>query len=96
MNGKVRSRNGPTVKSFNLNFARLYDQVEGQSPKPGNIWSGDEEAREVAEQLIRDAGYEPLNGGPLENAGPQEQFLKLMIGISNDIGPCFYRFSSPD
>ena len=92
----VKSKtNGPTVKSFNLNFARLYDQVGSQSPKPGNIWSGDEEGREVAEQLIRDAGYEPLYGGPLENAGPQEQFLKLMIGISNDIGPCFYGFWSP-
>jgi 8-hydroxy-5-deazaflavin:NADPH oxidoreductase len=86
--------NGPTVKSFNLNFARLYDQVGEQSEKPGNIWSGDEEAREVVEQLVRDAGYEPLYGGPLENAAPQEQFLKLMIGISNDIGPCFYRFWS--
>lgn len=92
----VKSKtNGPTVKSFNLNFARLFDQVEGQSEKPANIWSGDEEAREVVEQLIGDAGYEPLYGGPLENAGPQEQFLKLLVGISNDIGPCFYRFSSP-
>jgi predicted dinucleotide-binding enzyme len=92
----VKSRtNGPTVKSFNLNFARLFDQVGEQREKPGNIWSGDEEAREVVEQLIRDAGYEPLYGGPLENAAPQEQFLKLMLGIGNDIGPCFYRFSSP-
>ena len=92
----VKSKtNGPTVKSFNLNFARLYDQVGDQSSTPGNIWSGDEEAREVAEELIRDAGYEPLYGGPLENAGAQEQFLKILVGISNDIGPCFYRFSSP-
>jgi 8-hydroxy-5-deazaflavin:NADPH oxidoreductase len=87
--------NGPTVKSFNLNLARLFDEIDEQSEKPGNIWSGDEDAREVAEQLIRDAGYDPLYGGPLENAAPQEQFLKLFIGISNDIGPSFYRFRSP-
>ena len=87
--------NGPTVKSFNLNYARLFDQVPHQDPKPGNIWCGDEEAREVVEQLIRDAGYESLYGGPLENAGAQEQFLKLMGGISNEIGRCFYRFWSP-
>src|SRR2546430_2018711 len=87
--------NGPTVKSFNLNFARLFDEIDEQSEKPGNIWSGDEDAREVAEQLIRDAGYDPLYGGPLENAASQEQFLKLFIGISNDIGPSFYRFRSP-
>jgi 8-hydroxy-5-deazaflavin:NADPH oxidoreductase len=92
----IKSRtNGPTVKSFNLNYARLFDSVATQSEKPGNIWSGDEEAREVVEQLIRDAGYQPLYGGPLENATVQEQFLKIMGGISNDIGRCFYRFWSP-
>jgi predicted dinucleotide-binding enzyme len=91
----IKSRtNGPTVKAFNLNFARLYDQIEAQSEKPGNIWSGDEEARSVVEQLTRDAGYVPLYGGPLENAGAQEQFLKLLSGISNDIGRCFYSFWS--
>jgi predicted dinucleotide-binding enzyme len=49
----------------------------------------------VTERLIRDAGFEPLYGGPLENAAVQEQFLKIMSGISNDIGRCFYRFWSP-
>jgi 8-hydroxy-5-deazaflavin:NADPH oxidoreductase len=92
----IKSRtNGPTVKSFNLNYARLFDEIDEQSEKPGNIWTGDEEAREVVEQLIRDAGYEPYCGGPLENASAQEQFLKIMGGISNDIGRCFYRFWSP-
>src|SRR6059058_2905927 len=75
--------NGPTVKSFNLNYARLYDQISGKSERPCNIWSGDEEARDVTEQLIRDAGYEPVYGGPLANAAAQEQFLKIMGGINN-------------
>ena len=45
----IKSRtNGPTVKSFNLNYARLFDQVADQSERPGNIWSGDEEARDEA------------------------------------------------
>jgi 8-hydroxy-5-deazaflavin:NADPH oxidoreductase len=87
--------NGPTVKSFNLNYARLYDQLSDESERPCNIWSGDEEARDVTEQLIRDAGYEPVYGGPLANAAAQEQFLKIMAGINNDIGPFFYRFWSP-
>src|SRR5947207_6730486 len=47
---------GPTAKSFNLNFARLYDQIDAAGTRPSNIWTGDEEAREVVEQLIRDAG----------------------------------------
>lgn len=93
----VKSKtNGPTVKSFNLNLARLYDQVEKASSAPGNIWSGDEEARSVVEQLIRDAGFEPLYAGPLENAHEQEGFLKILMGIGSDIGPCFYRFAPPD
>jgi 8-hydroxy-5-deazaflavin:NADPH oxidoreductase len=88
--------NGPTAKSFNLNFARLYDKVGGAKSKPSNIWSGDEEARAVVEQLNRDAGYEPLYGGPLENAGAQEQFLKVFFAISGEVGPFVYRFAPPE
>src|SRR6059058_2127522 len=44
----VKSKtNGPTAKSFNLNFARLYDQLDQVGTRPSNIWSGDEEARET-------------------------------------------------
>jgi predicted dinucleotide-binding enzyme len=93
----VKSKtNGPTAKSFNTNFARLYDQIGQAKSKPGNLWSGDEEAREVVEQLIRDAGYEPVYAGGLENAQAQEDFLQLSGGISNSIGRFFYRFAPPD
>jgi predicted dinucleotide-binding enzyme len=88
--------NGPTAKSFNLNFARLYDQLGKAKSRPCNIWSGDEEARAVVEQLNRDAGYEPLYGGPLENARPQEEFLKIFSSISKEIGPFFYRMTPPE
>jgi predicted dinucleotide-binding enzyme len=88
--------NGPTAKSFNLNFARLYDQLGSSRATPSNIWTGDEEAKEVVEQLIRDAGYEPVYGGPLENAGAQEQFIKVFFGITQGgLGPFFYRFAAP-
>jgi 8-hydroxy-5-deazaflavin:NADPH oxidoreductase len=93
----VTSRtNGPTAKSFNTNFARLYDQIGQAKSKPSNLWSGDEEAREVVEQLINDAGYEPVYAGGLENARMQEDFLQLSGGISNEIGRFFYRFAPPD
>jgi len=46
------------------------------------MWCGDEEARQVVEQLNRDAGYEPVYAGPLENAAAQESFIKLTSGIS--------------
>jgi predicted dinucleotide-binding enzyme len=92
----VKSRtNGPTAKSFNVNGARLYDELRNTRSRPGNLWTGDEEAREVVEQLNRDAGYEPLHAGPLENARAQEEFLALWVGISKEIGPFFYRMAPP-
>src|SRR5215212_611793 len=78
----VKSRtNGPTAKSFNTQFALLYDRIGEAGSTPSSLWSGDEEARQVVEQLNRDAGYEPVYAGPLENAVAQENFIKLMFGI---------------
>jgi 8-hydroxy-5-deazaflavin:NADPH oxidoreductase len=94
----VKSRtNGPTAKSFNINFAALYDRLGEASSTPSNLWCGDEEARQVVEQLIRDAGYEPIYAGPLENAGAQENFLKLIIGIAQGgMGQFLYRMAPPE
>jgi 8-hydroxy-5-deazaflavin:NADPH oxidoreductase len=85
---------GPTAKSFNVNFARLYDQIDSAKSKPGNIFVADDEARSVTEQLIRDAGYEPVYGGELANAHAQEELLKLVFAASQS-GPVFYRFAPP-
>jgi predicted dinucleotide-binding enzyme len=88
--------NGPAAKSFNLNFARLYDQIDSAGSKPGNIWTGDDEAKDVVEQLIRDAGYDPVYGGSLENAPAQEAAIRLFFGINQGgLGPFFYRFAPP-
>lgn len=93
----VKSRtNGPTAKSFNVNFAAVYDQIESARAKPGNLWSGDEEAREVVEQLNRDAGFEPIYAGGLENARAQEDFLTLVGAVRQNIGPFFYRMAPPE
>jgi 8-hydroxy-5-deazaflavin:NADPH oxidoreductase len=93
----VKSKtNGPTAKSFNLNFARLYDQLDSAGSKPSNMWTGDEEARQVVELLIRGAGYEPIYGGAIENARIQEALMQIFGAISNDIGPFFYRYAPPD
>jgi 8-hydroxy-5-deazaflavin:NADPH oxidoreductase len=93
----VKSKtNGPTAKSFNVNFAALYDRIGSASAKPGNLWSGDEEAREVVEQLNRDAGFEPIHAGGLENARAQEDFLTMVGAVRQNIGPFFYRMAPPD
>jgi predicted dinucleotide-binding enzyme len=88
---------GPTAKAFNLNFGSLLDQAATASSRPNNIWVGDEGARAAVEQLSRDIGMEPLNGGPLENAAIEEQFATLLVAMIHDAGdgPLFYRFAAP-
>jgi len=93
----VKSKtNGPTAKSFNLNFARLYDQLGNAKNRPSNIWSGDEEARGVVEQLIHDAGYDPIYAGGMDKTAVQEQGIALIFAISQASGPFFYRMAAPD
>jgi 8-hydroxy-5-deazaflavin:NADPH oxidoreductase len=84
--------NGPVAKAFNANFARLFDQVREQRVPPSCLYAADDEAREVAEQLIRDAGYEPVSVGGLENARALEDFVP---GLLAKIGRVFYRFAPP-
>ena len=51
--------NGPVAKALNANFARLYDAIGEQRVQPSCLYAADDEAREVTEKLIRDAGYDP-------------------------------------
>ena len=87
---------GPVAKTFNANYAVLYDLVDEQRVRPSNFYAADEEAREVTEQLIRDAGYEPVAAGGLENARLLEDHLVLTNAINNaGLGRFFYRFAPP-
>jgi predicted dinucleotide-binding enzyme len=93
----VKSRTkGPTAKSFNVNYASLFGRLSEARARPGNLWCGDEEAREVVEQLNRDAGYDPVRTGPLESAAAQEALIRVFFGIAEGIGPCVYRFAPVD
>lgn len=88
---------GPTAKSFNINFAAIYDRIASAGQTPGNLWCGDEAARPAVEQLSRDAGYEPIYAGELSQAALQESMLQFVFGIAQGgIGPFFYRMASPD
>jgi 8-hydroxy-5-deazaflavin:NADPH oxidoreductase len=88
--------NGPTSKSFNINFARIYDQIGEARKPPGNFWCGDEDAREVTEQLNRDAGFDPICAGGLENASQQEAIIGFIFAVNQaGMGPFFYRAASP-
>jgi 8-hydroxy-5-deazaflavin:NADPH oxidoreductase len=87
---------GPTAKSFNINFASLYGRLGEARVRPSNLWCGDEEAREVVEQLNRDAGYDPLNIGPIQNAAAQERLIDVIFAISERLGDYVYRFAPVD
>lgn len=87
---------GPVAKSFNLNFAALYDQIDEQRVRPGNLYAADEGARPAAEQLIRDAGYDPVSIGGLNQARTLEDQLDLLFAISQTQGgPFFCRYARP-
>jgi 8-hydroxy-5-deazaflavin:NADPH oxidoreductase len=87
---------GPVAKAFNLNFAAVYDEIASQRVRPSNLYAADDEAREVTEQLSRDAGYEPVYAGGLENARLLEDHLALMFAVRQaGLGPHFYRIAPP-
>jgi 8-hydroxy-5-deazaflavin:NADPH oxidoreductase len=84
--------NGPVAKAFNANFGVLYDRIGEQRVRPSCLYAAEDEAREVTEQLIRDAGYEPASVGGIENARALEDFVP---GVLAQIGQVFYRFAPP-
>jgi 8-hydroxy-5-deazaflavin:NADPH oxidoreductase len=87
---------GPTAKCFNTNFALIYDEIANQRVAPTSVFAADPDARAVAEQLIRDAGFDPLHVGGLDNAATLEAHIAftMMLG-RGELGPYFYRFAKP-
>ena len=87
---------GPVAKAFNLNFAALYPEVAKQRVRPSQFFAADAEAREVTEQLIRDAGYDPVYVGGLDKARALEDHLALVFAINQaGLGQFFYRYANP-
>jgi predicted dinucleotide-binding enzyme len=51
---------------------------------------------EVTEQLIRDAGYDPVSTGGLGSARMLEDHLELMTAMNEGgLGRFFYRYAKP-
>ena len=87
---------GPTAKSFNINFAAIYDEIGNQRARPSNLFAAEDGAREATEQLIRDAGYDPVYVGGLDKARALEDHLALVFSINQaGLGPFFYRIAKP-
>ena len=86
--------NGPVAKAFNANFAALYDQIGDASVTPSCLFAAEDDARAVTEQLIRDAGYDPVSIGGIENARALEDFVPGVLG-KIEAGRTLYRFAPP-
>jgi 8-hydroxy-5-deazaflavin:NADPH oxidoreductase len=87
---------GPVAKAFNANFATLYNRIGEARAKPSMVYAADDEAREVTETLIRDASFEPVSAGGLENARAVEDFLGVIFAVAGQSGPFLYRIAPPD
>ncbi len=86
--------NAPVAKSFNTNFGRLLDVAHEQRVRPSNWYVADDGAQQVTEQLIRDAGYDPVRVGDLSRARDFENAVWLLMGVQ-PVGGVFYRFAVP-
>jgi predicted dinucleotide-binding enzyme len=87
---------GPVAKTFNLQYAALYDRIDGQRARPSNLYAAEDGARQVTEQLILDAGYDPAFVGGLEQARALEDSTALFRAIRHELGgPYFHRYARP-
>jgi 8-hydroxy-5-deazaflavin:NADPH oxidoreductase len=87
---------GPTAKAFNTNFAAIYDEIDKQRARPSSIYCADDGARQVTEQLITDAGFEPALAGGLDKARALEDALGLIFAVNQaGLGHFFYRLAKP-
>ncbi len=84
----------PVAKSFNMNFGGLLDVVHEQRVRPSSFYVADDGAQQVTEQLIRDAGFDPLRIGDLSRARDLEDAVWLLMGVQ-PVGGVFYRFAAP-
>ena len=87
---------GPVAKAFNTNFASIYDRIGEAGATPSMVYAADDEAREVTETLIREAGFEPMFAGGLENARAVEDFIGVIFAVAGQSGPFFYRIAPAD
>lgn len=91
-----RSPAGPIAQAFNTNFAVLYDEIDKERVRPSNLYTAEDEAREVTEQLIRDAGFDPVSLEGLDQAGMLKDHVSFVGAINQaGLGRFFYRYAAP-
>jgi predicted dinucleotide-binding enzyme len=88
---------GPAAKAFNLNFAYFNAPISQQLGKPRTLYAADNDARAVTEQVIYDAGFEPVWVGGLEQARALEDHAEQVFFPINQYGcgPFVCRYVKP-
>ncbi len=84
-----------TVKAFNTVFAQFF--ADPPAIPPTLVFAGDDaEAKEIVADLIRAAGFDPVDAGDHAQSADLEAFARLVIGIAyrQGRGPFVYRFEA--
>ena len=85
----------PVAKSFNLNFAVLYDQIRRSGCRPAASMSPGDGARDITGQVITDAGYDPVPLGGLDRARAVEDLAWVLAAARKDGVSVCCRFAVP-
>ena len=88
------ARGARVVKTFNTTFATFYNATPPERPATMVLCGDDADARAVVSELIRDAGFDPVDLGGPEQTADVEAFARLVIGLAyrQGHGPFVYRF----
>jgi 8-hydroxy-5-deazaflavin:NADPH oxidoreductase len=87
---------GPTAKAFTNVFAATFGEVAAQRFKPSVLVAADDDARAPVEELIGDAGFEPVFIGALDpGARLIEDGFDLWVAIVKSVGLYFPRYAVP-
>ncbi len=86
---------GRVVKAFNTVFAQFFAEPPAERATLV-VAGGDAAAKEIAAQLVRDAGFDPVDAGGADAVPLLEAFARLVIGIAyrQGRGPFVYRFEA--
>ncbi len=79
------AKGAKVVKGLNTIFAAIHHSgnPEFNGTKPSVLYCGDDpQAKEKVAKLISDAGYEPVDAGPLRNARLIEPFGNLLMQLA--------------
>jgi predicted dinucleotide-binding enzyme len=84
------------VKAFNTVFATFMHDTPPERPASLVISGDDAQAKETIGELVRAAGFEPVDLGGSEQTPLVEALAQLVIGLAyrQTLGPLVYRLSS--